>query len=182
MWAPGATWQSTRTASTGSTARSPPARVRPQCTACSSGPWECGVGRPRPAGGPEGRWVSWSRCKEEPSWPEDFHFSCWSFSEMGTPGSLSVPFPWQISSTRISASAQFPHASSFIGRGGNSSSVASQEKHLVLLWMIYIYFLEWTKIVKLSYDITYYLDLMCCIPWKMIFSKYLIKYPPKLMS
>lgn len=29
-WAPGATWQSTRTASTGSTARSPPARVRPR--------------------------------------------------------------------------------------------------------------------------------------------------------
>lgn len=128
MWAPGATWQSRRTASTGSTARYLLARVRPSRTPrFRTLNTECRV--KAAAWGQAVQVAGFHEAGEGRSHPVwGFLLLLLSFSEMGMPGSLRIPFPWWINSTRIFTSTQFPRAYSFMGRDGNNSSVASPGK------------------------------------------------------
>lgn len=119
MWAPGATWQSMRTASTGSTARYLLARVRlmrswrfwvteyPECR---------GEGHCQRAGS-SGLGISRSWWKEKPSWAKDSYLSCWGFSEMGISEIFwfpQNPIPLIDKPNQNFASTWFPHAESFI--------------------------------------------------------------------
>ena len=60
------------------------------------------------------------------------------------------------------------------------SSIPSWETKIPRGVANFFFFKEWTKslllTVKLSCDSTYRLDLMCCVPWKLVFSKCLIRY------